>query len=127
MTTRFQRDLLRGSLDLMVLSVVSRQSQYGYSIQKHLNLATDGQVVLPAGTLYPLLHRLESKKLIRSRWENSSGRRRKWYEITARGKTTLNQQAGVWQQYVECVGSLLDGLAGVRPTPSSNTFKQNQK
>ncbi len=121
MTTRFQRDLLRGSLDLMVLSVVARQPQYGYSIQKQLNLATDGQVVLPAGTLYPLLHRLESKKLIRSRWDDSSGRRRKWYEITAKGKTALSQQTSVWQQYVECVGTLLDGLgrAGVTSTADS--------
>ena len=125
MTTRFQRDLLRGSLDLMVLTVIAQQSQYGYSIQKRLNLATDGQVVLPAGTLYPLLHRLEAKKLIRSRWDDSSGRRRKWYEITAKGKTALSQQAGVWQQYVECVGTLLDGLgrAGVTSTADSRRQK----
>ncbi len=112
MTVRFQRDLLRGSLELMILSVVSRESQYGYSIQKQLNLATDGQVVLPAGTLYPLLHKLESQKLIRSRWDDTSGRRRKWYDITAKGKTALNQQASVWQDYVACVAGLLEGLGG---------------
>ena len=110
MNDRFKRDLLRGSLDLMVLSVVAREAQYGYSIQKHLNLATDGQVKLPAGTLYPLLHRLESKKLIRSRWDDSTGRRRKWYEITAKGKKTLEQQANAWQQYVDCVASLVQGF-----------------
>ena len=124
MTTRFQRDLLRGSLDLMVLTVIAQQSQYGYSIQKRLNLATDGQVVLPAGTLYPLLHRLEAKKLIRSRWDDSSGRRRKWYEITAKGKTALSQQAGVWQQYVECVGTLLDGLGRVGVTSTADSRRQ---
>ncbi len=121
MTQRFQRDLLRGSLDLMVLSIVSRQPQYGYSIQKQLNLATDGQVVLPAGTLYPLLHKLESRKLIRSRWDDSSGRRRKWYDITAKGKAALDQQASLWRQYVDCVGSLLDGFGKVCSGPSPDS------
>ena len=105
----------------MVLSVVSRQSQYGYSIQKQLNLATEGQVVLPAGTLYPLLHKLESRKLIRSRWDDSSGRRRKWYEITAKGKAALERQTSLWRQYVDCVGALLEGLGKVRPIPSPDS------
>jgi len=105
----------------MVLSVVSRESQYGYSIQKHLNLATEGQVILPAGTLYPLLHKLESRKLIRSRWDDSSGRRRKWYEITAKGRTVLERQTSLWRQYVDCVGTLLDGLTRARSTPSPDS------
>ncbi|MCH2179880.1 MAG: PadR family transcriptional regulator [Mariniblastus sp.] len=112
MTARFQRDLLRGSLDLMILSVVSRESQYGYSIQKQLNLATNGQVALPAGTLYPLLHKLESQNLIRSRWDDSTGRRRKWYDITAKGRKALNQRTSVWQNYVACVADLLGDLGG---------------
>ena len=80
---RFQRDLLRGSLDLMVLSVLMDGSQYGYLIQKKIRDASGGRVELKAGTLYPLLHRLDADKLIRSRWDDSTGRRRKWYELTA--------------------------------------------
>ena len=111
MSDKFQSDLLRGSLGLMVLSVLSDAPQYGYSIQKKLNLASGGKVKLPAGTLYPLLHRLESDKLIRAKWDSSTGRRRKWYELTAKGKKKLAQQAAQWQQYAECVSGLLGKVA----------------
>ena len=118
MNDRFQRDLMRGSLDLLVLSVVAREPQYGYSIQKQLNLATDGQIKLPAGTLYPLLHRLETDKLVRCRWDESTGRKRKWYEITAKGRKTLCQRTSAWQQYAQCVSGLLGIVAGdSKPRP----------
>ncbi len=112
MPEKFERDLLRGSLDLMVLSVLSDQPQYGYLIQKRLNLASNGKVKLPAGTLYPLLHRLEADRLIKSKWDSSTGRRRKWYEITAKGKKRLTKQATEWRQYAECMTNLLNGLVG---------------
>ena len=111
MSDKFQSDLLRGSLELMVLSVVAQESVYGYLIQKKLNLASDGKVKLPAGTLYPLLHRLESSKLIKSRWDVTTGRKRKWYNVTARGKKRLQQQATQWQQYADCVAGLLGKIA----------------
>ena len=119
MSEKYQRDLLRGSLDLMVLSVVAKESQYGYSIQKQINLATDGQVKLPAGTLYPLLHRLESENLIRSRWDETTGRKRKWYNITSKGKKALEQRVTAWQQYTTCVSNLLGvvmGKSNLKPT-----------
>ena len=112
MTDRFQRDLMRGSLDLMVLSVLNEESQYGYMIQKKLNEASQGSVKLPAGTLYPLLHRLEDKKLIKSRWDDSTGRRRKWYDITAAGRKKLAQQKQEWQDYANCVSRLILGENG---------------
>ena len=110
MTDKFERDLLRGSLDLMVLSVVADEPQYGYMIQKRINLATDGKVKLPAGTLYPLLHRLESDKLIKATWDDSTGRKRKWYQITAKGKKRLTAQANQWQQYADYVNGLIGGF-----------------
>lgn len=98
---------MRGSLDLMVLSVLASESRYGYSIQKQIRLATNEEVDLKAGTLYPLLHRLESEKLIRSRWEDATGRRRKWYELTAKGRRRLDAQARQWTRYAECISRLL--------------------
>jgi len=117
MTDKFDRDLLRGSLDLMVLSVLADESQYGYSIQKRLNTVSLGKVKLPAGTLYPLLHRLEADKLIKSKWDDSTGRKRKWYELTVKGKKRLSAQANQWQQYAECMSSLISGFVG-KPKPS---------
>ncbi len=111
MSDKFQSDLLRGSLEMMVLSVVAQESVYGYLIQKKLNLASGGKVKLPAGTLYPLLHRLESDKMIKSRWDATTGRKRKWYSVTARGKKRLKQQATQWQQYADCVSQLISGFA----------------
>ncbi len=66
MSVSFQRDLLRGSLDLMVLSVLADNPQYGYSIQKQIRDVSQGRVDLKAGTLYPLLHRLEAAVAIRA-------------------------------------------------------------
>jgi PadR family transcriptional regulator len=115
---RFSAELMRGSLDLMVLSVLMQGPQYGYSLQQRLRDATAGRVPLPAGTLYPLLHRLETEKLIRSRWDDSTGRRRKWYEINQSGRARLGSQAGQWLAYAECIRSLLDTVPGLSPAPT---------
>ena len=108
-TEKFQRELMRGSLDLMVLAIIARGRQYGYSIQKHVEAASDGRIAIPAGTLYPLLHRLESQGLVASSWDDSTGRKRKWYEITDRGRKALGQQSSTWRTYVDCMRMLLDG------------------
>ena len=69
MAGKLNSELLRGSLDLMILSALSDGPIYGYSIQKRLADASNQAVRMEAGTLYPLLHRLEADKLIRSKWE----------------------------------------------------------
>jgi DNA-binding PadR family transcriptional regulator len=115
MTDRFSAELMRGSLELMVLSLLTRGPHYGYSLQQKLRESTGGRVPLPAGTLYPLLHRLEADRLIKSRWDEATGRRRKWYEITKSGRARLGAQAGVWLAYVECVRGLIEAVPGLRP------------
>lgn len=102
----------------MVLSVLVQEPQYGYSIQQKLREASRGRVPLPAGTLYPLLHRLEADKLIKSRWEESTGRRRKWYEITKTGRARLGAQAHQWLDYAECIRGLLRGVPGLQAAPA---------
>ncbi|MBX2850808.1 MAG: helix-turn-helix transcriptional regulator [Phycisphaeraceae bacterium] len=92
------RDLFRGSLDVMVLSVLADGSQYGYAIQKQLHLHS-GQKI-QAGSLYPLLHRLESEGLILATWDKSSARERKWYELTPAGEKKLCKSAADWQAYI---------------------------
>jgi PadR family transcriptional regulator, regulatory protein PadR len=122
MAGKLSSELLRGSLDLMILSVLAEEPMYGYSIQKRLADASNQAVQLQAGTLYPLLHKLESDKLIRSKWERSTGRGRKWYELTATGNRRLHQQAIEWHSYVACLkqllpsmGTLLKENAGLKP------------
>lgn len=114
----FERELLRGSLDTMVLSVLSDEPKYGYLIQKQLREASRGQVQAQAGTLYPLLHRLEADKLIRSKWDDSAGRRRKWYELTGAGRKRLSAQALAWRRYAECMSRFLEAADGTAPAPA---------
>jgi DNA-binding PadR family transcriptional regulator len=119
MKDKFNRELLRGSLDLMVLSVLADGAKYGYLIQKRLREAGGG-LEIQAGTLYPLLHRLEGERLIRSRWDESTGRRRKWYDLTAKGRRRLQQQAQEWRRYADCISRLLAPVIGPPPLESSS-------
>jgi PadR family transcriptional regulator PadR len=112
---KFQRDLVRGSLDLMVLSVLAGGKKYGYLLQKEVRESSGARVDLPAGTLYPLLHRLEDDGLVRSSWDDSTGRERKWYELTAAGRKRLAAQAQEWTDYAACIRQLLV-MARVQPS-----------
>jgi len=114
LSARFQKDLLRGSLDLMVLSVLAGGKRYGYLIQKEVREASGARVDLQAGTLYPLLHKLEDERLVRSSWDDSTGRQRKWYELTAAGRKRLTAQAQEWADYAACIRQLL-AIAQVQP------------
>ena len=87
MSKQFHRDLLRGRMDLMVLSVLADGANYDYLIQKHIREPGHGWVQLLVGTLYSLLHRLESDGAIRSKWDAKTGRNRKWHELTEAGLT----------------------------------------
>jgi DNA-binding PadR family transcriptional regulator len=104
---KFERELLRGSLDLVILSALADGKKYGYLIQKQLRQSSGQRVDLQAGTLYPILHRLEAERLIRSSWDESTGRKRKWYELTAAGHKRLKAQAAEWMDYAECIRRML--------------------
>ena len=120
MPQSFRSELMRGSLDLMILSVLADGSKYGYLIQQSLREASGGRVDPKAGTMYPLLHRLEADGLIRSRWEQETGRRRKWYELTAKGKKKLESQAQEWFQLAACLQKLLRPVVGAAPGVSGS-------
>ncbi len=111
MAERKGHELLRGSLDLMVLSVLADGAKYGYLIQKRIGDASDGGVRLQAGTLYPLLHRLEADGLIKAKWEPGTGRRRCWYELTRKGLQRLGRQADQWQQIARCMDRLIESAS----------------
>lgn len=103
----FDSELLRGSLDLLVLSVLSGDPLYGYSIQQKLREVTGDRVGMSAGTLYPLLHRLEGDRLVKATWDEGTGRKRKWYTLTPAGKRALSQRARQWQDYADCLRQVL--------------------
>lgn len=114
----FDAELLRGSLDLMVLSALADGPKYGYALQQGLRDGSGGRVDPKAGTLYPLLHRLEGDGLIRSRWEATTGRRRKWYELTAAGKKRLTAQAHEWYAFAAVLRRMLEPVVAPPPHPA---------
>ena len=116
---RLQKDLLRGSLDLMALSVLAEGPTYGYGIQKRIGEVSGGRVRVQAGTLYPLLHRLEAEGAVHARWDRAGGRARKWYELTPAGQRRLRDQANQWQQHAATIRQLLEGALPGWPATSS--------
>ncbi|MDZ4817675.1 MAG: PadR family transcriptional regulator [Planctomycetota bacterium] len=111
-------DLFRGNLDLMILSVLADGSKYGYLLQQRLSDVSRGMVSLQAGTLYPILHKLEGEKLVRCRWEETTGRPRKWYELTAKGRSRLTERATQWRDVTSCLEELLSPILKTLPDPA---------
>jgi DNA-binding PadR family transcriptional regulator len=89
-----RRETLKGHLDLLLLAVVSAGAAHGYQISRRVAQASGGALALPEGTLYPALHRLESKKLLASSWVTVGGRRRRVYDLTPAGREALEREVG---------------------------------
>ena len=83
---RIDRELMRGAGPVAVLQLLEQREMYGYELVESLSTQSDGVLTMGQSTLYPLLYNLETKKLIRGRWkESSSGRQRKYYSLTKKG------------------------------------------
>jgi DNA-binding PadR family transcriptional regulator len=106
-----QREQLKGHLDLLLLSVLSGEAAHGYAIISALRDRSDGAFDLPEGTVYPALHRLEEAGLLRSYWTESSGRRRRLYEITAAGATALSDLRTEWRRFATGIQAVVAGPA----------------
>lgn len=102
------RETLKGHLDLLLLAVVGADAAHGYHIARRLAEASGGALELPEGTLYPALHRLESKGLLESAWATVGGRRRRVYSLTPAGKEALAQERREWGSFSRAVKSVLD-------------------
>jgi DNA-binding PadR family transcriptional regulator len=94
-----QAEKLKGHLDLLLLSVLSRGPGHGYEIITRLKVHSDGAFELPEGTVYPALHRLETAGLLASRWDIVTGRRRRIYRLTQAGEAALADQAAQWRKF----------------------------
>jgi DNA-binding PadR family transcriptional regulator len=103
------RELLKGHLDVMLLAVVAQGPLHGYAIIQSLNELSDGSFDLPEGTIYPALHRLESARLVASRWTTVDGRRRRTYRLTKRGAATLTKRTAEWRGFQRAMNAVLKG------------------
>ena len=94
----FNKDLIAASSTPIVLAILAEADSYGYAILKRVRELSGGNMEWTDGMLYPVLHRLERLGHIEARWEASdSGRRRKYYQITAGGRKQLQEERKQWQ------------------------------
>jgi PadR family transcriptional regulator len=100
-------DVLKGHLDALLLAVVAAEPAHGYAILERLRERSGGAFDLPEGTIYPALHRLEDAGLLKSRWAPGATRRRRVYEVTARGRRALGSARGEWRQFSAAVEAVL--------------------
>lgn len=108
--------LLTGTLEMLVLEVVSIGETYGYEISQTVLARSAGQVELKEGSLYPALHRLERQKLLGAVWREIDGRRRKYYRLTAAGRKGLEDRRQEWQSFSTAVNGVL-GVPAVSVEP----------
>lgn len=102
-------DLPQGTLDLLILKIVAVQPVHGYAIAQRLQQISRSIVQVPGGSLYPALHRLENRGLVKSSWrETDSGRDAKFYCLTRKGRTHLEAQVASWRRLAEAVGLILN-------------------
>ncbi len=100
---------LKGHLDLLLLSVVANTAGHGYAIAEALRARSDAVIDLAEGTLYPALHRLEDAGLIAGRWSEVNGRRRRVYQLTAKGERALTQKRREWNLFARMVYAVVGG------------------
>ena len=104
------RELKKGSVELLVLSLLEHGSSHGYDIGRRMEILSQGRIRLKAASLYPLLYRLEDRGWIEGRWVERPGeRRRRFYRLTATGRKALAEQRDVWREFVEAMSWVMGG------------------
>ena len=96
---KFESQLLKGIAPVVVLEILSAGQMYGYELSRRIAQRSGDILVLGKGTLYPLLYNLEAQKLIKGKWQQAqTGRKRRYYSITSRGKSQLAKQKAQLKQ-----------------------------
>jgi len=90
-------------MDFLLLAAIARQPLHGYGIVEAIREATDGELELAEGTVYPALYRLERAGLLASSWTTFGGRRRRVYRLTKRGRTRLARERAEWSAFAGAV------------------------
>ena len=106
-------ELLKGTLALLILSLLSRKAMYGYEIAATVHRDTDGAFTWREGSLYPSLHKLEQTGLIVGEWEEKeTGRKRRYYHITREGRAALKEKVQSWAELTTAVNRILEKSDG---------------
>lgn len=101
-------DVMRGTLDLLILRVLSLESMHGWGISERIQQMSDDVFQVTQGSLYPALHRMEKRGLIKSYWGTSDkNRRAKYYELTKAGRKALAVEEAGWDRFIVAVQAVL--------------------
>jgi PadR family transcriptional regulator len=101
------RELKKGSAELLILSLVEHEPRHGYELSKLIDSRSNGAIRFHVASLYPLLYRLEKRGWIEGRWVEKAGqRRRRYYRLTAEGRRVLAAQRRNWRQFVEAIARI---------------------
>ena len=107
------RELKKGSAELIILSIVESRARHGYEISRLIESRSGGQLKFHVASLYPLLYRLEERGWIKGAWVEKAGeRRRRFYRLTPTGEKVLVRQRQTWDEFVEAVRLVTGGEHG---------------
>jgi PadR family transcriptional regulator PadR len=109
-------DVLRGTLDVLILKSLSWGPQHGYAITRWIRQRTEAELLVEEGALYPALYRLEARELVESSWGTSENNRRaKFYKLTVLGRRRLRADTDVWGRYAVAIARILGARSGPEP------------
>jgi len=104
----FDRELLKGSIALLILKLLSEREMYGYEIIQEASRRSEESFQFKEGTLYPALHQLYKRGYLRSEWRvGKNGRQRKYYSITAKGRKAARERRQDWTRFTKAVEAVL--------------------
>ena len=104
----FSPELKKGSIEMLVLTLVEERPRHGYEIGKLIEARSGGRLTFALPTLYPTLLRLENRGWLKGRWVERAGERERcFYRLTAEGRRVLTEQQATWKAYVAAVNGVL--------------------
>ena len=107
----YRRELLKGSTDSLLLSLIGNKPMYGYQLIKEMEWRSAGYFQFGEGTLYPALHRLEKEGLIEGKWERApGGQERRYYYLMEKGRRVLIEKAAEWQRFATAVNMIIEPI-----------------
>lgn len=115
MTSRYEQQMKKGVLDMLILKLLERKEKYGYQLIQELKEMSEGRITLKEGTLYPALYRLEEEGWIQSRWSLANDKEvsKKYYKITPEGAEALKEIIAVWKGFSACVEQIMGMPEGI--------------
>ena len=103
-----KNDLHRGTLDMLILKVLSAGPLHGYAIAQRLQQISRDYFQVPQGSLYPALHRLEEREWLEAEWKDTNtGREAKFYKLTPKGRAQLGVEMAGWERLADAVSLIL--------------------